>query len=298
MDNRTRTIQSVTIWGAVCNLGLSVIKMAAGILGRSAAMTADAIHSLSDLISDFIVIVFNRISSRGSDKNHDFGHGKFETLATLAVSILLALVGVKMLVGSVSNIKAVLSGEELEVPGMIALAVAALSIIVKEVLFQWTYRVGKKVQSPLMKANAWHHRSDALSSVGALLGIGLSIFLGGKWLIMDPLVGGVISVVIVFVAVKMALPSLSQLTDASLPDSVENQISDIITAVPGVEDVHELKTRESGHSIIVSVHIVVCPDMTVSRAHEITVEVEKNLRAAFGTQMQISIHVEPSSDAL
>ncbi len=298
MDLRSRTIQNVTIWGAVCNLALSVIKMAAGVWGRSAAMTADALHSLSDLTSDFIVIVFNRISSRGSDKGHDFGHGKFETLATLAVSLLLAWVGVKMLVGSVSNIKAVLSGEELERPGMIALAAAALSIVVKEVLFQWTYRVGRKVDSPLMKANAWHHRSDALSSVGALLGIGMSVSLGGKWLIMDPLVGGIISIVIVFVAVKMALPSLSQLTDASLPEDVESEISDIITAVPGVEDVHELKSRESGQSIIVSVHIVVCPDMTVARAHEITVEVEKSLRAAFGTQMQISIHVEPSSDAL
>lgn len=298
MDPRARRIQNVTIWGAVCNLVLSLLKMAAGIWGRSAAMTADALHSLSDLISDFIVLIFNRISAKGSDSGHDFGHGKFETLATLAVSILLGWVGVEMMLSSVQGVRDVLNGVQTAKPGIIALVTAAVSIIVKELLYQWTYRVGKKVDSPMMIANAWHHRSDALSSIGALAGIGLSIFLGGKWMVMDPLVGCVISIVIVFVAVKMALPSLSQLTDASLPDSVEREICDIITAVPGVIDVHELKTRESGRNFIVSVHIVVSPDMTVAHAHDITVAVEKNLRTVFGAEMQIAIHVEPSVDAL
>ena len=298
MDPRARRIQNVTIWGAVCNLVLSLLKMAAGIWGRSAAMTADALHSLSDLISDFIVLIFNRISAKGSDRGHDFGHGKFETLATLVVSILLGWVGVKMVLSSVQGVRDVLNGVQTAKPGIIALVAAAVSIIVKELLYQWTYRVGKKVDSPLMIANAWHHRSDALSSIGALAGIGLSIFLGGKWMVMDPLVGCVISIIIIFVAVKMALPSLSQLTDASLPDSVEREIFDIITAVPGVIDVHELKTRESGHNFIVSVHIVVSPDMTVAHAHDITVAIENNLRTVFGAEMQIAIHVEPSVDAL
>ena len=298
MDQRARRIQNVTIWGAVCNLVLSLLKMAAGIWGRSAAMTADALHSLSDLISDFIVLIFNRISAKGSDRGHDFGHGKFETLATLVVSILLGWVGVKMVLSSVQGVRDVLNGVQTAKPGIIALVAAAVSIIVKELLYQWTYRVGKKVDSPLMIANAWHHRSDALSSIGALAGIGLSILLGGKWMVMDPLVGCVISIIIIFVAVKMALPSLSQLTDASLPDSVEREIFDIITAVPGVIDVHELKTRESGHNFIVSVHIVVSPDMTVAHAHDITVAIENNLRTVFGAEMQIAIHVEPSVDAL
>lgn len=261
-------------------------------------MTADALHSLSDLISDFIVLIFNRISAKGSDSGHDFGHGKFETLATLVVSILLGWVGVEMMLSSVLGVRDVLNGVQTTKPGIVALVAAAVSILVKELLFQWTYRVGKKVDSPMMIANAWHHRSDALSSVGALAGIGLSIFLGGKWMVMDPLVGCVISVIIIFVAVKMALPSLSQLTDASLPDSVEGEICDIITAVPGVIDVHELKTRESGHNFIVSAHIVVRPDMTVAQAHDITVAIEKNLRTVFGAEMQIAIHVEPSVDAL
>ena len=261
-------------------------------------MTADALHSLSDLISDFIVLIFNRISAKGSDSGHDFGHGKFETLATLAVSILLGWVGVEMMLSSVQGVRDVLSGAQTAKPGLVALVAAAVSIIVKELLYQWTYRVGKKVDSPMMIANAWHHRSDALSSIGALVGIGLSIFLGGKWMVMDPLVGCVISSIIIFVAVKMALTSLSQLTDASLPDSVENEICEIITAVPGVIDVHELKTRESGRNFIVSVHIVVSPDMTVAQAHDITVAIENNLRAVFGAEMQIAIHVEPSVDAL
>jgi cation diffusion facilitator family transporter len=297
IDDRTRTIQNVTIGGAVCNMLLSALKLVAGILGRSSAMIADAVHSLSDLVSDIIVVVFARLAAKGKDKGHDYGHGKFETLATLAVSILLLIVGAKMIVSSVTQVKSVLGGNELASPGHIALIAAILSIVVKEILYQWTARVGKKVSSPVMIANAWHHRTDALSSLGSLFGIGGAILLGGKWTILDPLVGGVISIIIIVVAVKMSIPTLSELTDASLPDETESVISYIITSIDGVKDVHNLKSRQCGHYSIVEAHIVVSPDMSVAEAHDITVKAEDKLRDEFGPEMQISLHVEPSEDA-
>ena len=298
MDYRTRQIQSVTLWGAVCNLALSAIKLAAGLLGRSSAMVADAVHSLSDLVSDVVVLVFAHISAKGKDKDHDYGHGKFETLATTVVSLLLLVVAARMIASSVGQIRSALGGTPPSPPGMIALVAAVVSIAVKEVLYQWTARVGRKLSSSVMVANAWHHRSDALSSVGSLVGIGGAILLGGRWTILDPLVGLAISVVIIVVAVRMSLPALAELTDASLPEDVEQRITEVIEAVPGVEDVHELKTRRCGHYSIAEVHMVVRPDMTIHEAHDITVEAERRLHAEFGDDMQLTIHVEPSVDSL
>lgn len=298
MDYRTRQIQSVTFWGAVCNLALSALKLTAGLVGRSSAMVADAVHSFSDLVSDVVVLVFARISGKGKDKGHDYGHGKFETLATTVVSLLLLVVAARMIALSVGQIRSALAGAPPSAPGVIALVAAVVSIAVKEILYQWTARVGRRLSSSVMVANAWHHRSDALSSIGSLIGIGAAILLGGKWTILDPLVGLVISVVIIVVAVKMSIPALAELTDASLPDDVEQKITEIIDSVPGVSDVHELKTRRCGHYSIAEVHMVVRPDMTILEAHDLTVEAERRLHAAFGDDMQVTIHVEPSADSL
>lgn len=297
LNQRTRTIQTVTIWGAVGNLALSIFKLIAGLLGRSTAMVADAIHSFSDLVSDFVVIVFARIAGKGKDKGHDYGHGKFETLATLVVSLLLLAVGGKMIASSIIRVQTVLGGGTLEMPGLIALIAAVASIAVKEILYQWTAREGRKISSQAMIANAWHHRSDALSSVGSLIGIGGAMLLGGKWVILDPLAGGIISIVIIIVAVRMAGPALSELTDASLPDETENRISEIISSVKGVRGVHDLKSRRCGSYSIVDAHIVVDPEMTVAAAHDITEVAEDNLRKEFGEEMQITLHVEPSEDS-
>ena len=298
MDYRTRQIQSVTFWGAVGNLALSALKLTAGLIGRSSAMVADAVHSFSDLVSDVVVLVFARISGKGKDKGHDYGHGKFETLATTVVSLLLLVVAARMIASSVGQIRSALAGTPPSAPGVIALVAAVVSIAVKEILYQWTARVGRRLSSSVMVANAWHHRSDALSSVGSLIGIGAAILLGGKWTILDPLVGLVISVVIIVVAVKMSIPALAELTDASLPDDVEHKMTEIIDSVPGVSDVHELKTRRCGHYSIAEVHMVVRPDMTILEAHDLTVEAEQRLHAAFGDDMQVTIHVEPSVDSL
>lgn len=296
-NNREKKITLVTVWGAVCNVLLSALKLLAGILGKSSAMVADAVHSLSDLVSDIVVIIMVKVASRGKDKGHDYGHGKFETLATVFVSILLLVVGAKLMAGAIDRIRLVVGGGELPAPGRIALYAALASIAVKELLYQWTARVGKSCESPAMIANAWHHRSDALSSVGSAVGIGGAILFGGRWTILDPIVGCLISIVIVIVAVKMALPALNELTEASLPDEIEEKIVKTIQSAEGVDNVHNLKTRRIGHDISIDTHIVVDPAMSVADAHDITERIEKSIRAEYGENTQVSIHVEPDVDA-
>ena len=291
--SRENTISTVTVAGALANLALCAFKMIAGLIGRSSAMVADAVHSLSDLVSDIVVLVMVRISSKERDKGHDYGHGKFETLATVCVSLLLLVIGARLMAGGIKNISFVLKGGELEAPGLIALWAAIVSIIVKEFLFQWTKAVGKRVNSQAMIANAWHHRSDALSSVGAALGIGGAILLGGKWTILDPIVGCIISIILIVVAVKMALPAIAELTEASLPDDVENRIIGIIESVPGIMNAHDLKTRRTGPDIVIDVHVLVDAMMSVAEAHDITEDVENALRQEYGDSTQVSIHVEP-----
>ena len=295
--NREKSIVRVTVWGAVANVVLAVAKLVAGIVGRSAAMTADAIHSFSDLVSDVIVLVMVKVASRGNDKDHEYGHGKFETLATVAVALLLLAVGGKMLADGVSRIAGFFRGEQIVVPGMIAFWAALVSIAVKEALYQWTAYVGRKFDSPAVVTNAWHHRSDALSYVGSAVGIALASLLGGKWAIMDSVVACAISIFIIRIGVKMALPALRELTEASLPEETENEIRDVILSVDGVLDVHAMKTRKTGPDIIIESHIVVDPEMTVFQAHLLTEYAEDRLRERFGQKTQISLHVEPSVES-
>lgn len=297
MKSREKEIYTVTIAGAATNMALVAVKFVAGIVGKSTAMVADAIHSLSDLVSDVIVVAMVAISSKAQDKGHDYGHGKFETLATVAVSILLLIVGGKLFYTGMSKIRAVIGGGTIEAPQTIALWAALISIAFKEILFQWTARVGRKTNSPAVVTNAWHHRTDALSSIGSAIGIGAAILFGGKWAILDPIVGCLISIFIFVIAIKMCLPALNELTEASLPDDVESKMVELIKSVDGVKNVHELKTRKSGPSIIIDAHMVVDPEMSVLEAHAITEKVEDLLRENFGKEMQISLHVEPSIEA-
>lgn len=290
---REKEIRNITIWGAVLNLTLTAGKIAAGILGRSAAMVADGIHSLSDLLSDFVVLAFTRISSKGKDRDHSFGHGKYETLATLIVSVILVSVGANIMSSGVKAIVAVFNGEILPKPGSIALIAAIVSIAIKEILYHATIRVGKKTGSTVVIANAWHHRSDALSSIGSLIGIGGAILLGDKWTMLDPLASCIISIAIITVAVKMAMPSLAELLETSLPEEIVKEIETTTASVKGVNNVHELKTRRNGMSFIIDAHIVVDPDISVVEAHDIATAVEDALRTRYGQETQLSIHVEP-----
>lgn len=296
-NTREREIQKITLWGAVVNVVLTAGKIAAGVFGRSAAMVADGVHSLSDLLSDIVVVVFTHISSKEKDNEHSFGHGKFETLATLIVGVILIVVGADLMGKGVRSIFAVIQGQNIPRPGYVALIAAAVSIVSKEILYQFTAKVGKKINSPVVIANAWHHRSDALSSIGALIGIGGAIILGDRWTILDPIASCAISIAIIVVAVKICMPSLAELLDTALPEEIQKEIMATALSVNGVKDIHELKTRRNGISFIIIAHVVVDPAISVVEAHDIATELETALKIRFGQESQINIHVEPGVDA-
>ncbi len=295
--NREKEIRKITLWGAIVNIVLTAVKIVAGVFGRSAAMVADGVHSLSDLLSDLVVLVFTHISAKEKDREHSFGHGKFETMATLIVGVILVVVGANLMSKGVQSIYAVINGECIPRPGYVALIAAAVSIVVKEILYHITAKVGKNINSPVVIANAWHHRSDALSSIGALLGIGGAIFFGVKWTILDPITSCCISIAIIVVAIRISMPSLAELLDAALPEDIQKGIVATALSVNGVKDIHELKTRRNGVSFIIIAHVVVEPTISVVEAHDIATDVETALKRRFGQESQISIHVEPEVDA-
>ena len=287
---RKRKIYRVTFVGFVVNLVLSVLKLAAGIVGRSGAMVADAVHSFSDLATDVVVIAFARISAKPRDDGHDYGHGKYETLATIIISLALGIVGAGILAGSIRDIRIVVDGGLLPRPGLVALVAAGVSIVVKEILYRYTVRA---VDSPSVVANAWHHRSDALSSLGTLVGIACAYFLGQKWRIADPIAALVVAVFIFKVAFDLIRTGLGELLERSLPDETEQEILGIVTADPEVGEPHNLRTRRIGAAIAVEVHVRMDGAMTVARSHALTVDIERRLRARFGEGTMIAIHVEP-----
>ena len=275
------------------NIVLFVFKLVAGIVGRSGAMVADAVHSASDFATDIVVLLFVRISAKPRDDDHDWGHGKYETLASLIIGVVLLAVGVELLVESVEKISAVVAGEVLPRPGIIAIIAAAVSIVAKEALYQYSMRVGRKLDSSSVIANAWHHRSDALSSIGALLGIGCAYFLGEKWRIADPIAAIVVAALIMKVAINLCRTAIAELLEKSLPAEVEEEILAIISATPNVHKPHNLRTRSIGSNIAIEEHIRVDGSMTVHASHEISRDIEQRLRNRFGQQTAVAIHIEP-----
>lgn len=292
-ERRKRRIYRVTLTGLVVNLLLSLAKLGAGLAGRSGAMVADAVHSFSDLATDVAVLAFARISAKPRDAGHDYGHGKYETLATIVISLALGAVGVGIALRSAAAVRAVAGGGVLPRPGWVALAAALVSIVAKEVLYRYTVREGRAIDSPSVVANAWHHRSDALSSLGTLLGIACASFLGPAWRIADPIAALVVAVFILKVAFDLVRRGLDELLERSLPADVEEEILRIVTADSRVQAPHNLRTRHIGASIAIEVHIRVEGSMTVARSHELTVDIERRLRERFGPDTMIAIHVEP-----
>lgn len=296
MRTRERQITRVTLIGSIVNLLLTAIKIIAGVVGKSGAMIADGIHSLSDLASDIVVLIFVPIAGKAKDKDHQYGHGKFETLATLVVSLILMFVAIRLVANSAKSIISALSGNILPKPGYIALAAAIISIVSKEILYQYTALVARRTDSSVCKANAWHHRSDALSSIGSLLGIGGAVILGNKWTILDPVAAVIIGLMILFVAIKMAKAPIEELMEKSLDEETEKEITDIILATEGVQNMHNLKTRRNGQSKIIDCHIRVKRTISIVEAHDIATNVEKNLKQKFGNETQTSIHIEPEKE--
>ena len=290
---REDEIARVTLTGSVVNLLLVGLKAVAGIVGHSAAMISDAVHSLSDFVTDLVVLVFVRVSARPQDEDHDYGHGKYETLATLFIGLALAAAAVGIVVSGAGKLARWLQGEELPAPGKIALWAALASIVAKELLFQYTRLKGKHLDSKALEANAWHHRSDALSSVGTAIGIGGAILLGSRWTVLDPLASIVVGAMLVKVAWDLLGPSFGELTDSSLPADMEQEMLEIIRGVPGVEDPHNLRTRRIGNRIAAEVHIRLDGALPLSEAHEKASEVERRFKDRFGAQSHIIVHMEP-----
>lgn len=291
--SRERDIYKVTMVGSAGNVALLAFKFAAGVLGHSSAMIADAIHSLSDFITDVVLLAFVHMSAKPQDEDHDYGHGKYETFATLIIGLAIMAAATGIIISGVDKLVDWVGGRQLAAPGWLALAAALLSIVVKEVMYRYTVRRGKTLDSPALVANAWHHRSDALSSIGAAVGIGGAILLGNRWTVLDPLASVVVGLMLLKVAIGLLRSSVGELTEHSLSSEVEKEIEDIICSYPDVSDPHNLRTRRIGNRFAIEVHVRMDGNSTLTAAHNRATAIEQRIRQRFGKQTHISIHMEP-----
>ena len=294
MPTRVQRITRITVFGTIVNTLLLAFKFLAGILGGSAAMLADAVHSLSDFLTDIVVLVFVKISNRPADRKHSYGYGKYETLATLCIGLALLAVGIGIAVDGVEKIIQVWNGETLAQPGWIAFWAAIASIVLKELTYWLTIRVAKQVDSEALKANAWHHRSDALSSIGTGLGIGGAILLGQKWTILDPIAALIVSVFIVLTALRLTYGAIGEFLEQSLPEENENEIRAIVAADTEVSELHHLCTRRLGNRVAIEMHLRMPGNTPLTVAHKHASAIEQQLKQRFGDQTHINIHLEPT----
>ena len=291
--SRELEIYKVTLVGSAGNMALLTFKFIAGIVGHSSAMIADAVHSLSDFITDIIVLVFVRISAKPQDESHDYGHGKFETIASFIIGLALIAAATGIIVSGSLKIAAWACGEQLQSPGWLALWAALLSIVCKEGLYQYTAQRGKTLSSQALIANAWHHRSDALSSIGAAVGIGGAILLGRRWTVLDPLASVIVGTMLIKVAVDLLRTSMGELTECSLPEETERKIADIVSAFPDVVEPHNLRTRRIGNRIAIELHVRMDGNLPLREVHDRATAIEHRLKERFGAATHVSLHMEP-----
>ncbi len=280
----------VILVGAAANLVLAVLKIAAGIVGRSTAMVADGIHSLSDLLTDGVVLFAHKIGQLPADENHPYGHGRAETLGATLVGAVIMVAGLGLAYGSWE----IIATDAFRTPTWPALAAAVISIAVKEILFRYTRAAGETTHSPSLVANAWHHRSDALSSIAALIGIGGAM---AGYPIMDPVAAIVVSVMILKVGYNIAFSGLSDLMDTALSEEETRRIATMINGMPGVVQTHNLRTRRIGGEVLMDVHILVDPEVSVTEGHHIAENVRRELIRAMDNVQDILVHVDTEDDA-
>ncbi len=295
MGAREKEIYKVTLTGTAVNAVLVVLKLVAGILGRSSAMIADAVHSLSDFVTDIIVLLFVRISGKPLDSDHEYGHGKYETFASMIIGAILIAAGIGLMYNGIRLCVESINGRELPEPTWIALGMAIVSIISKEWLYRYTIRRGKALDSSAVMANAWHHRSDAFSSMGTLVGIAGAMFLGASWRILDPIAAIIVSLLIFRSGYEIMKPNVNQLLEASLSEQDKERITTAVLSVPGIRAMHRLRTRRIGNVAAIDLHAKMDGNITLSEAHAIASEAEKKLRDLFGPASIINIHMEPAN---
>lgn len=288
-------IRHVTLVGFWINAALVVIKLFFGYWGHSDALVADGYHSLSDFFTDFLVIFFVGIAYKQADKDHPYGHGKFETAASVLIAFVLLIVALGIGYEGVKTLVDNYHGVPIPRPDVFTIVVAAVSILAKEYCYRYTIRVGKRINSSSVIANAWHHRSDAISSIATLIGVTLSYALGEHWRILDPIASILIGVFILISAIKIAMPSINELLEMSLPQEEIDKIHNLIQGVNGVKRVHNLRVRRNGHNMIVDVNVHVDPEISVRAGHAIATDVEDALHEQFGSDLIIYVHVEPES---
>lgn len=289
----TAVARRVTWVGFWCNALLGTLKVVAGIIGRSGAVIADGIHSFSDFVTDVIVLVMVTIGRRGSDSRYEYGHGKYETFGTMLVAWALVIAGGFIFYEGLTAFIGALKGEPLPEPGFIALIVCVLSIVTKEWLYRYTVAAGKKIESQAVIANAWHHRSDAFSSIATLLGVGGAMFLGEGWRILDPLAEMIVALFIIIVGFRTSKPAILELLEISLPKDTIQTIEKAIADTDGVLAFHHLRTRRNGRASIIDVHIKVNPYIPVIEGHTIATAVEHRIREILGASTMVTTHIEP-----
>ncbi|VAW56032.1 Cobalt-zinc-cadmium resistance protein [hydrothermal vent metagenome] len=289
-DQRKKEMDKATWWGLIVNLLLSIGKLLVGYTGHSQALTADGLHSLSDLLSDGMVLLATRHSNVDADADHPYGHARYETFATIALAILLAAVGIGIGIDAISHL---VDYQNLVSPSGLTLVIAALSILSKEILYQYTMRVAKQVKSKLLEANAWHHRSDAMSSIIVFIGIA-----GAMWgyPLLDPIAAIIVAVMICKIGWELGLQSFQELVDTGLEPETLSEMKETILSVDGVNQMHMLRTRRMGNSVLADVHILVSPKLSVSEGHQISEAVEIALIKQFNEINDITVHIDPEDD--
>ncbi len=275
--------------GAIANLLLSALKFGGGILGNSVALVADAIHSLSDLVTDIIVLLTHRIGKMPQDKDHPYGHGRAETIGAAIIGLFIIATGI----GVIHETWQAINEGSGQIPGLLAAIAATLSILINEGLYHYTRRVGEATQSPSLIANAWHHRTDAISSTAALIGI-----VGARqgFPFMDPLAGAVVGSMIVKVGIDITRQGLRDLMDTALSDEHTKKIQTILREIPEVLHFHDLRSRVIGGEFLIDVHILVHPEMTVTEGHRVAEIARRSLIKAFDNIQDVLVHVDGESD--
>jgi len=280
----------IILIGALANLLLAVLKIAGGIVGRSTAMVADGIHSLSDLLTDGVVLFTHKIGQLPADENHPYGHGRAETIGATLVGAVIIVAGFGLAYRSLE----IIATDAFHTPTWPAALAAVVSIVINEILFRYTRSVGEKTKSPSLVANAWHHRSDAISSVAALIGIGGAM---AGYPIMDPIAAIIVSVMIVKVGYNIAFRGLSDLMDTALSEEETRRIKTLINSLPGVIQTHNLRTRRIGGEVLMDVHILVDHEVSVTEGHHIAEGVRRELIRAMDNVQDILVHVDTENDA-
>ena len=291
---REQSIYRVTIMGSIVNAILVIGKFVAGIWGHSSAMIADAVHSLSDFLTDIVLLLLVRLSSKPADNDHDYGHGKYETIATSIIGMVLFGVGAMLAWNGMVKIIHFLQGEPGQSPEKIAFFAAIVSIVLKEMIYRVTKRIALEVNSQALEANAWHHRSDAFSSIGTGLGIGIAILLGDKWAVLDAVAAIVVSFMIVITAIRLLRQASGELLEESLPKETEDRIEELVYRDHDVSDIHRLHTRRIGSIIAIELHLRLPGNISLEESHRHATIIEHTLKEEFGQGTHIMLHIEPT----